>query len=290
MRKSIWLLVALLLVGCNGSIIPTATPTPTAPSISLPDVFRGIRANSGWTTAQGTRIYNHDTLFDLMDGQSEFFFTYGFQQVAVQSYKNTEGARLDIQVWQLMTSADAYGLFTTGISGSSAAIGNDGDSEPGRRLSFWQDRYMVQVSARQPLDDSILWTLAREISKALPQGGERPGLVKRLPSAGLDERGSIFFHEELVLRDQIWIGDGNSLGLSRDTNGILARYNFGGQTARLLLIQYPSAAQAVAGRNILQTASVKDRVAVQARGELLGAVFGQVDLFQADKLLEAALE
>lgn len=290
MRRFLWLVIALALAGCGDTPTSPTTSTPSALPVSLKDVFRGANAIPGWESTEGTRTYDRDSIFDLVDGQAELFFTFGFEQVAVQRYKNTTGARLDGEVWQLATPADAYGLFTVGISGSPAAIGNDGDAEPGRRLSFWQDRYAVHVSARQPLDDSILWSFATAISQALPQGGDRPGLVRRLPPTGLNERGFVFFHEELVLQDYVWLGGRNILGLDRNTNGILAQYNLSGQAARLMLVQYPSAAQAAAGLAAFQSDQVKDLVAVDARGDLLGAVFGKLDKAAAVKLLREALE
>jgi hypothetical protein len=185
MRKFTWPLVALLLVGCSGkpTALLTAVPTamPTEPSLSLKGVFPGTNSVFGWTSTEEARVYNRDNIFDLVDGQADAFFAYGFKQVVVQRYKNAEGARLDAEIWQLATPADAYGLFTAVASGTPATIGNDGDAEPGRRLSFWQDRYTVHVSVRQKLDDAILWNFAKAISAALPNGGERAALVGRLP-------------------------------------------------------------------------------------------------------------
>jgi hypothetical protein len=252
-------------------------------------VFSGTDSISGWTTTEAARIYNRDDIFDLVDGQADAFFVYGFQHVVVQRYKNTEGARLDAEVWQLATPADAYGLFTTVASGAPATLGNDADAEPGRRLSFWQDRYTVHVSARQKLDDAILWNFAKAISTVLPQGGERPALVSGLPQQGLKERGFIFFHEELSIQDQVWLGGKNILGLSHETNGVVARYDLGGATARLLLIQYPSADKAAAGLAALKSSQVKNLAVADVHENLLGAVLGQVDNAAASTLLTKAL-
>jgi hypothetical protein len=280
-----YLLLAALLIGCAGQSIPS----PTAASLSLPAIFPGADAIAGWTPTDQVKVYNHDHLFDLVDGQADGFFVYGFQQVATQRYKNTAGTILGIEVWQLATPADAYGLYTSNISGAPATIGNDGDAEPGRRLSFWQDRYTVHVTALQKVDDAVLSSFAKAISQALPPGGERPALVNRLPSTGLKERGFVFFHEEISIQDQIWLGGKNILGLSHDTNGIVAQYNLSGQAARLLLIQYPDADKAATGLNALKSSSVKNLVATNAVDNLLGAVFGAIDPDVANKLLDEAL-
>ena len=278
-------LFAVLLVGCAGQPIPSPTATP----LSLPVVFPGADAIAGWTPTDQVKVYDHDHLFDLVDGQADGFFVYGFQQVATQRYKNAAGTILRIEVWQVATAADAFGLYTSNVSGTAAAIGNDGDAEPGRRLSFWQDRYTVHVTALQKIDDAILWNFAKAVSQALPQGGERPAIVSRLPTTGLKDRGYVFFHEEISIQDQIWLGGKNILGLSHDTNGIVAQYSLSGQAVLLLLVQYPSADSATAGLNALKSSPVKSLVSADARGNVLGAVFGTIDQAAANKLLAEAL-
>ncbi len=98
------------------------------------------------------------------------------------------GTLLNVEIWQLATPADAYGLFSAGRTGAPAVIGNEGDSDPGRRLAFWQDRYFVSLNAAQPVPDETLQAFAQAISGRLPAGGERPALVDRLPGSGLVER------------------------------------------------------------------------------------------------------
>ncbi len=293
MRKFLWLFLAVLLVGCSTGAsqvrVVTTTPAPTTASSPLQEVFRNTAGISGWATTSEARVYNPNNLFDLVDGQAEAFFAYNFRQVAVQRYQNGD-ARLDAEVWQLASPADAYGLFTASATGPSASIGNEGDTEPGRRVSFWQECYVAHISARQKIDDAILMNFARAISQALPNGGERPALVGRLPQTGLKGRGFIFFRKELSIQDQVWLGGKNILGLSETTHGVLARYEVRGQTARLLLVEYPASDQASAGLQALQSGKVTNLVSVQAQGNVLGAVFGKVDTEAAKQLLTEALK
>lgn len=272
-----WLLLALLLAACGGK--------PT----SLADVFPGADAFPDWAPAGAVEVFDRENLYDLVDGQAETFFVYGFEEVAVQSYENAEAGVLRVEVWQLATPADAYGLFTTGIAGMPVAIGNDGDADPGRRLAFWQDRYTVQVRARQELPDADLRGFAEVISTALPSGGERPALVSRLPPDGLVERSVIFFHQEISVQNELWLGGENLLGLGPETDGVLARYDVGGVAAQLLLVQYPNAEAASDGLAALESGQVSDLVTADARDNLLGAVFGEIDETAAGTLLEQAL-
>lgn len=145
------------------------------------------------------------------------------------------------------------------------------------------------MRARQELPDADLRGFAEAISAALPSGGEQPAPVEKLPPAGLVERSAIFFHQELSIQNGVWLGGKNLLGLSYETDGILARYDIGGGTARLLLVQYPNAENATAALTALESGQVESLVTADARDDLLGAVLGEVDAITAGTLLAEAL-
>ncbi len=271
------LIIVLQLMGCNSE-----------KSVSLPDVFPAVDAFPNWPPVGKVELFDRENIYDLVNGQADAFFAYGFEQVAVQSYETAENL-LRVEVWQLATPADAYGLFTSGIAGTPIAIGNDGDADPGRRLAFWQNRYYVQVRARQKLDDAGLRGFAEAVSQALPAGGERPTLVGLLPPDDLVERNAIFFREEISIQDMVWLGGENLLGLGSETEGVLARYDVGGAAAQLLLIQYPDAEAASAGLAALESGQVDGLVTSDMRDNLLGAVFGEIDGAAASTLLSEAL-
>jgi hypothetical protein len=274
------LILLLSLVGCGASEGTTA----------LPDAFPAVGDAPGWTPEGDVRTFDEETLFDLVNGQADVFFAYGFEQVAVRRYVSADEAAMHVEVWQLATPADAYGLLALNASGAPVeGLGNDSNADPGRRLSFWQERYFVNVRALQETDNVALETFARHISAALPAGGEPPVLLDRLPSDGLTAR-PYFFHEEISIQDVLWLGGENLLGLSAETDGLLARYGIDGTVTHLLLIEYPDAASASAGLEALESSEVEGLVAASARENLLGAVFGEVDKATISPLLEQALK
>jgi hypothetical protein len=275
------LLIGWLLVACRQD-------EPIV--ISQPNTFPNADAFSGWTTDGEIETFGQENIYDLVNGQADAFFAYGFEQVMVQNYENTDGTVLSIEIWQLATPSDAYGLFTTTISGEPVVIGNEGDADPGRRLIFWQDRFYIHLRARQEVPDADLWSLAAAVSAALPSGGQRPALMDQLPAEGLVERSAIFFHEEISIQNEIWLGGENLLGLSPETEGVLARYEVGDTLARLLLVDYPDAEMAAAGHAALRDGQISDAVASDTSNTLLGVVFGEVDRAKADALLTAALQ
>jgi hypothetical protein len=290
------LLLAMELSACAPAA-PATTPAPpeTTPVVtptSLPAANVALPASDAiadWKISTPVQTYTTDNLFDLVDGQSDGFFVYNFQQVTTQRYKNAEGTLLNVEVWQLAQPADAYGLFTQSRAGTPIALGNDGDTDPGRRLAFWQDRYYIHVNANKKVPEDQLMAFAQAVGGNLPTGGERPALVKNLPTQGLAERGFIFFHEELSMQGEVWLGGDNILGLSRATNGVVARYTLDGTPAHLLLIQYPGADQASTALQALRKAKDIELIVANSQGPFLGAVFGQASEAAGAPLLQAGL-
>ena len=273
----LWLSIGLLfLAGCGGqeSVLTSAVESPA-----------GL---SGWAVDGEMQIFDAETIYDLVNGQADSFFAYGFEQVAVQKYEGEDGT-LRLEVWQLATPTDAYGLFTSYRSGQPVSLGQEGDGDPGRRLDFWQDRYFVRLFAVQPISDESLRVLGEAVSAALPVGGEQPALVERLPREGLVERSDLFFHQEISIQSYVWLGGQNLLGLSAETEGLLARYETESGSVYLLLVQYPDQGAALLGLQALQAGSIADLSASQVQGELLGAVFGEAGELDATLLLERAL-
>ena len=272
-----WLIIALLLAGCGEEG-------------GLAEVLPGADVLPGWAPAGEVQTFGTENLYDLVDGQADAFFAFAFEQVALQTYENGQGATVRVEVWRLGTPADAYGLFTTFRAGSPVSIGNGGDADPGRRLDFWQDQYFVRVSAVSPLDDSGLQDFAEEVAAALPVGGEPPALVARLPKVGLVENSDLFFHQEISIQSYLWLGGQNLLALGPKTDAVLARYQVGQETGWLLLVAYPENQMAAMALEALRGSGMRDLAAAEANAELLGAVFGPVTQPEAQLLLSDALD
>ncbi|MDI7277644.1 MAG: hypothetical protein QME94_16825 [Anaerolineae bacterium] len=266
------------------AFLAVACGRPPSPA----DVLRGLPPPAGWTLEE-VRAFERHNLFDLVNGQAETYFAYGFQQVALAHYVGAEGATLDATIWQMATPADAYGLFTANRAGEQAPIGNDGDTDPGRRLAFWQGRCFVQVWARRELPQAELWALGKGIAEALPGGGERPALLSRLPSHLQKATRVIYFHEEISIESELWLGGENILGLSPKTEGFLVLLPLDGARAYLLLVQYPDGEAATAAQGRLQSDALERPVAARAVGRLLAAVFGEVDATAAGQVLAEVL-
>jgi len=275
--RLIWLAALLLAAGCG-----RAEPSH--------DLFPDLGAIPGWTPVGEAEVFDSDNLYDLVNGQADSFFVYGFEQVHVQTYENAAGGLLRVEIWQMDTASNAYGLYTMLRSGEPVAVGNAGDTEPGRRIDFWQDRAVVRVFSFAPENPATLEIFAVQVARVLPPGGQPPPLIERLPKEGLVQDSEVFFHQETSIQNHLWLGGQNLLSLDAETDAVLARYLIHDTGVWLLLVQYPEDAAAAAAMEALAAPEFDNFGAVAVEGGLLGAVFGALPKTDAEQLLMSALE
>ncbi len=244
----------------------------------------------GWEPLEKARVYNRDNVFDYMDGQSELYFTYGFQEVTVQRYKPPRGANAVVELYRTGSDADAYGLFTFYSIGGAVSLGAGGAAQPGQVIVFWQGPYFVRVFAdKGTTEEAALLSLAQAVSNKLPKGGQRPALVSKLPAEGLRATSIKFFHRKMALDNILFLSGENTLNLSDSTNGVVAEYQRAGQRLSLLVIEYADQAEAGEGLASLRKEALNAAAAAGQRGPYLAAAFDTADQDLAAKLVDEAL-
>jgi hypothetical protein len=268
----------VVLASCGGQFSPAQT---------LPD--SGVIP--GWTAVGQTQTFDKKNIFELMDGQAEYYFRYGFELVAVRSYQDSRAVRLEAEVWRLAIPTDAYGLFSANDEGHPILIGSavDANLEDGSKLVLWQDRYFVVLRALDTVQNADLVAFGESISGALPTGGQAPELIGRLPAEGKIERSEIFFHEEVTIQNELWLGGKNLLGLSPETDVVLAKYVIGGETELLLLVEYPDPSMAAVAHFALESSNLEGMQGSFANGKVLAAAFGNGPKADVENLLARAL-
>jgi hypothetical protein len=258
-------------------------------TVELPDTLPTAEELAGWERVGEIEVYDGDSLYALVNGEADSFFAFGFEEVAVGRYAGPGEAMVEVEVWRLATSADAYGLFRSNAHSSQADLGNGADLIPGRRLVFWQNRYYVQVQALPQAPDDTLLELGQAVAEALPSGAERPQLVVQLPTSGLVEDSISYFHQEISIQDKLWLGGVNLLGLSPETEGVLANYRVDATEVRLLVVDYPQSEAASRALAALAESDLADLAAYEVRDTRLAAVVGQLDQATTRALLDIVL-
>lgn len=229
------ILLAILgtgLIGCGQS-----EPDSAGAAMLLPESI------SEWVREAQTITYDRETIFDYINGAGEVYRSYAFSQVVVARYQRPGSDAFAVELFDMGNAEDAYGVFSYAREQEEVGIGG-GFERRGSILCFWQDRYYVCVAAEQRADDTgdLLLEIARGVSAQLPPAGERPPLVGMLPSEGLIPYSDRFFHLHQTLNYNYYLVRENVLGLSSDTDAIMARYEPG--STYLVIIEYADVAAA----------------------------------------------
>ena len=284
MRKWLaWVFVAVMMaLGACGA------PTGIGPAPE--DLLPASGAVAGWERSGEVELYVPDNLFDYMDGQAELFFVYNFERLAVQEYQRGQEGPIIVEVYQVASPADAYGLFSFYATGELIDLGAGGAVEPGRLVSFWRGRFYARVFAYGEAEQESLLAMARQVAAGMPGEGALPGLLTRLPQENLVPGSGRFFHQKLSLDNLIWLGDENILTLSEQTNAVLAAYAYDDAKAQLLVVEYPDDATAEAAHAALEGSGLENLSASSQSNQYLVAIFEIPDLAVARELLQKTLD
>lgn len=293
MKQYVALFLAFLIVGCVASGPTTKPEATSAMAEVLPSPEEVLPADDvvpGWSRTGLERTYDSDTLYDFMNGAADLYFTYGFEELAVSEHEHDDGGWLRVEVYRLATDQDAFGLYTYSSFGEPLDLGVDGrwDGETG--LAFWQGRTFVQVVSRDGVDGETLYAFGKAVAGALPQGGKHPLLLDALPRDGLVQGSERFFREQMALDNLLWLGSDNVLDLGPDVEGVLAEYRKDDAQAILVLVAYPDAGRAESALQALQEAAVDQFAGAKFKGNVLGAVFGELEQAMGAERFEQALE
>ena len=195
----------------------------------------------GWTAEPKDRLYDEKTIYSYIDGGAELYKAYNMQQCLSRRYTTAKGPSIILDIFDMGTSNDAFGVFTHDTDGKVMDIGQDARFRSGW-LSFWKHRYFVSIYMEEETTaaEKAVKALGREVAASIAQKGFRPRILQKLPPEGLVSGSIRYFHHPILLNYHFYISDENILNLSDKTDAILANYHVGREEARLLLISYPN--------------------------------------------------
>ena len=260
-------------------------------------------ASAGWQWDGKELQYDSRSVFDYIDGAGELYLAYGFQHLTVRRYEQPGRPPLTLEVYDMGAAEGAYGVFSFERQETSAGIGQ-GSEFGGGLLRFWKGRYFVSIYAEGEgaEADLALLELGRQVAAAIPAPGAEPQLVGMIPGkdAGLVETSVRYLKSHVLLNQIFFVAHENILNLSQRTEVVLARYDRDRQKAQLLLVRYPSAAEAGeayrrflaasrpagAGTDRWRTEEQRWTIARQ-RNEFVLAVFGTSTEREGEVLLRA---
>lgn len=198
-----------------------------------------------WSKAEEDHVYDGQTIFDYIDGAGEVYRAYNMRSCLSRRYVAPEGPAIILDLFEMASSYDAFGVFTHDPDGDELAIGQGAVYRSGW-LGFWKDRFFVSLYADEDTEAAkqALLELAGKVASLIKKQGPKPQILSRLPKKGLQARSIRYFHDHPVLNRHYFISTENILHLGGQTEAVLSTYQFKDGAAQILLVKYPDAEKA----------------------------------------------
>jgi hypothetical protein len=257
----------------------------------------------GWAWDGKETKYDSKTLYSYMNGAAELYLAYGFQGLRVRRFEKSSQPSITVELYEMASSEDAYGLFSYERQDEAAGIGQ-GSEYGGGLLRFWKGRYIVGVysDGEGAEVESATLAMGRATADLIRETGRTPELVDLVPGKefGLVDRSTRFLRSHILLNQRFFVARENILNLNSRTGAVLAQYNQDKTKTHLLLVQYPGIKDAqdayksfmnvylpdAKGKDLLKTEDQKWTLARQ-RGETVVIVFGAPTATTAEALYKA---
>lgn len=192
-----------------------------------------------WKAHDKDEFYNRNTLYEYINGGAELYLAFDFQQVFVRRYIGSDNTEILLDIYDMGSAGDAFGIFSVEREDEDIGIGQDSEYGGGL-LRFWTGPYFVSIitTGEEQTAKPIMIKLAQAVDRIMDTKGLKPGLLKALPRDGLDETSLRFFHTAAILNRQYFLAEKNILKLDKHTDCALAKYKGDDNSAYILLIQY----------------------------------------------------
>jgi hypothetical protein len=263
---STWLLnVSLALTGGQAMKVAGGgePQTVTAWKVELP-VKVGL-----WQRQGSPQLIAPPKIFEYMDGAGELYLAYQLDHLEVFEYTNPQQDSILVELYQLKTADDSYGLMSGDWGGDPLDLGSRIKSAVHQgiapenyalygagllrlRCGNWFARIMAYQET--PQSREAVMQLGRVIAGRFPVEAP-PNLACRIPGkigeTWIAQSGRLcFLRSHLVLNSIYFLSTENLLQLGPSVDAVFVPYNAnsevaGGKRPKLLLLQYPDEKAAI---------------------------------------------
>jgi len=198
-----------------------------------------------WSKQTEDQIYTPQTIFSYINGGAEVYKAYNMRRCLTRRYATPQGSAIVLDLFDMGTSEDAYGVYTHDPTGDEIQLGQDGRLRPGW-INFWKDRFFISIYSEEetPAAQKAVRLLGEKVDSLINSPGTRPKIIGRLPAEGLQSSSIRYLHHHVILNYHYYLSDENLLNLSPETEAVLAGYQGKKAEALILLVSYPEATAA----------------------------------------------
>ncbi len=215
--------------------------SPSSYALTLEELRSGLPEQiMAWSKKTEDQIYTPQTIFGYINGGAEVYKAYNMRRCLSRRYTTLRGPAIVLDVFDMGTSEDAYGVFTHDPAGDVVELGQDGRLRPGW-VNFWKDRFFVSIYSEEETAaaQKAVRTLGKQVDALITGRGNRPKIIERLPPEGLQTNSIRYLQHPVILNYHYYLSDENLLYLSARTDAVLAGYRRDNGQALILLVSYP---------------------------------------------------
>jgi hypothetical protein len=254
-------LVCLIAVGCGGKLNPSlrsrvnlvkSRGQQTSESTSG-SIYESLYPRESDISEQKFKLetkvteYKGDALYDFLNGGAELYFAYDIVSATSAEYKVRQNFIIEMDIYDMGASANAFGMYSTGryANAEYVNIGNEG-IKTSSTLDFWKGRYYCKlVSFDETIESQkAMVALGTTLANNIEESGTLPELLSLLPEASKMPQSEKYFRKQLALNNIHYVDNENVLKLGEQTEGVVAKYQFGETKVDGFVIKYPSSEDA----------------------------------------------
>ncbi|MBM3242877.1 hypothetical protein FJZ31_41990 [Candidatus Poribacteria bacterium] len=250
-------LVCLIAVGCGGKLngVKYQESDPNSMRVRLQGLTSGNMTAYASLYPRESEIpeqkfkletkvteYKGDGLYDFLNGGAELYFAYDIIAAASAEYKAGQNSIIEVAIYDMGISANAFGMYSTGryANAEYVSIGNEG-IKTSSTLDFWKGRYYCKlVSFDETIESQqAMVALGNMLANNIEEAGTLPELLSLLPEASKMPQSEKYFRKQLALNNIHYVDNENVLQLGEQTEGVVAKYQFGETKVDGFVIKYP---------------------------------------------------
>jgi hypothetical protein len=182
----------------------------------------------GWERDEEFQIAEGDDLYILINGGAQIYHEYGFIQAVYQTYVDTAGNCINLEIYEMDNSSAAYGMYTfkTDTTGEPVDIGAEGWLSS-YYLNFWKGPYVVTLIGLDTNENikKGLIRIARILDDKIQVASQRPHLISYLPEENLKPNGLTYMQGNLALLNQYPFASKNILNCIEGIRGNYGTYS-----------------------------------------------------------------